>query len=281
MTFDNLERPDSTIPAETFVGMERILPEDFNTQSIFNDFDDDVTGIISRTAVGDNDDVTGIMSNKAIVSSSSKEGRKKRREKSTSSSASPKEKEATTKGTKHKATTKLPKVRPDKSVIKIVQGSQRLPNDDDNDDEGCDDDDGDDEPLTGQSLIERLFANDNQGQKATTAAADKGHSASAEDSALLQFALFVEERADQTGKGSSEGRVGGQSRASSNESRDDSCKEEKAKSNPFLDPDVGHFCMPELEGFCEANFCIFHSSAAKKFNKQVQGSTINVRQNAE
>jgi len=25
------------------------------------------------------------------------------------------------------------------------------------------------------------------------------------------------------------------------------------------DPDVGHFCAPFLPGFCEANFCIFHS----------------------
>ena len=48
-------------------------------------------------------------------------------------------------------------------------------------------------------------------------------------------------------------------------------------ANPFLDPEVGHFCMPELPGFCEANLCIFHSSMAEKFNKQVDGSTIDVR----
>ena len=26
-----------------------------------------------------------------------------------------------------------------------------------------------------------------------------------------------------------------------------------------LDPDVGHFCAPNTPGFCEANFCIFHT----------------------
>ena len=25
------------------------------------------------------------------------------------------------------------------------------------------------------------------------------------------------------------------------------------------DPDVGHFCAPNTPGFCEANFCIFHT----------------------
>ena len=48
--------------------------------------------------------------------------------------------------------------------------------------------------------------------------------------------------------------------------------------NPFLDPEVGHFCMPDLPGFCEANLCVFHSSAAKRFNTQVQGSVMNVRE---
>ncbi len=28
------------------------------------------------------------------------------------------------------------------------------------------------------------------------------------------------------------------------------------------DPDVGHFCAPWVEGFCEANFCIFHHPVA-------------------
>ena len=29
---------------------------------------------------------------------------------------------------------------------------------------------------------------------------------------------------------------------------------------PIHDPSVGHFCAPHLPGFCEANFCIFHTS---------------------
>ena len=32
-----------------------------------------------------------------------------------------------------------------------------------------------------------------------------------------------------------------------------------ARSRP-RDPDVGHFCAPNTPGFCEANFCIFHSN---------------------
>ena len=49
--------------------------------------------------------------------------------------------------------------------------------------------------------------------------------------------------------------------------------------NPYLDPDVGHFCAPEIEGFCETHLCIFHSSTAKKHNAQVaSNSVLNIRE---
>ena len=31
------------------------------------------------------------------------------------------------------------------------------------------------------------------------------------------------------------------------------------QQRPGRDPDVGHFCAPNTPGFCEANFCIFHT----------------------
>ena len=48
----------------------------------------------------------------------------------------------------------------------------------------------------------------------------------------------------------------------------------QGKEPPYLDPDVGHFCAPEIEGFCEAHLCIFHSSAAKHHNAQVASKSV-------
>ena len=28
--------------------------------------------------------------------------------------------------------------------------------------------------------------------------------------------------------------------------------------------EIGHFCYPDLPGFCEANFCIFHAPSAPR-----------------
>ena len=55
----------------------------------------------------------------------------------------------------------------------------------------------------------------------------------------FMFALFLQNKED-------EGRDGNQSGPSRVEQRE-------------RDPDQGHFCAPDLPGFCEANFCIFHS----------------------
>ena len=33
----------------------------------------------------------------------------------------------------------------------------------------------------------------------------------------------------------------------------------RTAARPARDPDVGHFCAPEMPGFCKANFCIFHT----------------------
>ena len=55
----------------------------------------------------------------------------------------------------------------------------------------------------------------------------------------FMFALFLQNKED-------EGRGGNQS----GRTRAD-------QSEP--DPDQGHFCAPDMPGFCEANFCIFHS----------------------
>ena len=36
------------------------------------------------------------------------------------------------------------------------------------------------------------------------------------------------------------------------------------KSSVHHDEEIGHFCYPDLPGFCEANFCIFHAPSAPK-----------------
>ena len=52
--------------------------------------------------------------------------------------------------------------------------------------------------------------------------------------------------------------------------------------NPYVDSDVGHFCAPEISGFCEANLCIFHSTAAKRHNVQVVSkSVLDLKRGAE
>ena len=55
----------------------------------------------------------------------------------------------------------------------------------------------------------------------------------------FMFALFLQNKEDEARDGSQSG----QSKAIQWE----------------RDPDQGHFCAPDLPGFCEANFCIFHS----------------------
>ena len=53
---------------------------------------------------------------------------------------------------------------------------------------------------------------------------------------------------------------------------------QNGEESPFSDPNIGHFCAPEIAGFCEAHLCIFHSSAAKQHNADVPSSSVlNVR----
>ena len=56
----------------------------------------------------------------------------------------------------------------------------------------------------------------------------------------FMFALFLQNKEDEE----RDGNQSGQSRAN---------------HQPETDPDQGHFCAPDMPGFCEANFCIFHS----------------------
>ena len=53
----------------------------------------------------------------------------------------------------------------------------------------------------------------------------------------FMFALFLQNKEDEARDGNQSGQ----------------------KSRAERDPDQGHFCAPDMPGFCEANFCIFHS----------------------
>ena len=52
----------------------------------------------------------------------------------------------------------------------------------------------------------------------------------------FMFALFLQNKEDEARDGNQSG-----------------------QTRPERDPDQGHFCAPDMPGFCEANFCIFHS----------------------
>ena len=53
----------------------------------------------------------------------------------------------------------------------------------------------------------------------------------------FMFALFLQNKEDEARDGNPSGQ----------------------RSRAERDPDQGHFCAPDMPGFCEANFCIFHS----------------------
>ena len=40
-----------------------------------------------------------------------------------------------------------------------------------------------------------------------------------------------------------------------------------------MELEIGHFCYPDLPGFCEANFCIFHAPSAPPREAELRKAT--------